>query len=126
MKTRIVVLLFIAVLSAVCIGAYRMNKYMKQVRSLPINRVDLTAINDGTYNGTFDLQLVKTVVDVTIANHRIAKIDIIEHENGRGKKAESIIDSVIARQQVDVDVIAGATASSKALLKAIEIALTKK
>ncbi len=126
MRSKVIILLSAAVLAAVCLGVVRMAKYMKNVRGLTIGRIDLSTLHDGTYRGTFDLELVKTEVDVVVQNHRIQKIDIIQHENGRGNKAEAIADRVLARQQLDVDVVSGATASSKALLKAIENALTVK
>jgi len=50
---------------------------------------------------------------------------IIEHFNGRGEKAEAIIPRVIEAQSLDVDVVSGATGSSKAILKAIEDAFAE-
>ncbi|WP_313562885.1 FMN-binding protein [Ruminiclostridium cellobioparum] len=41
----------------------------------------------------------------------------------RGAKAEAIVDKIISEQSVTVDVISGATNSSKVILKAVENAL---
>jgi uncharacterized protein with FMN-binding domain len=53
----------------------------------------------------------------------IKKIEIVRHLNGQGKPAEVIPDRVIEMQSLDVDIISGATYSSKVILKAIENAL---
>jgi uncharacterized protein with FMN-binding domain len=53
----------------------------------------------------------------------IQNIDLIKHFNGRGEKAEVIIPKVVEAQSLKVDVVSGATASSKAILKAVETAL---
>lgn len=56
-------------------------------------------------------------------------IDVYMLENRDGKyakKAEKIIDEVLREQTLDVDVITGATRTSKAILKEIERALKKK
>jgi uncharacterized protein with FMN-binding domain len=87
---------------------------------------NLDSIADGIYRGNYDLSStpVKATVDVTVQDHRIIKIDILEHFcSPIGKKGEKIIDSIIEHQSLDVDVISGATSSSKTLLKAVEKAL---
>ncbi len=59
-----------------------------------------------------------------VENHTITDIDILKHDNGKGKAAEAITSDVIKNQSVQVDVVTGATYSSKVILKAIENALT--
>lgn len=71
------------------------------------------------------LSPVKVVVQVHIKNHQIHKIEILEHENGFGEKAEIIIDHIIKKQKLNVDLVAGTTVSSKVILKAVENALSK-
>jgi uncharacterized protein with FMN-binding domain len=87
---------------------------------------DLTVKPDGVYRGGYNLSgmPVKAVVDVTVQDKRLSFIKIIEHKcSPIGKKAEKIIDRIIERQSLDVDVVSGATASSKTILKAVEKAL---
>ncbi|MDR0448565.1 MAG: FMN-binding protein [Treponema sp.] len=95
-------------------------------KSLTVVMPDLALIKDGIYRGNYDMPStpVKATVNVIVQNHQINKIDILEHFcSPIGKKAEKIIDSIIEHQSLDVDVISGATASSKTLLKAVENAL---
>lgn len=84
---------------------------------------DLTQFADGVYRGIYDLSgtPVKVNLDVYIQDNRIVKIEIIKHNcSPIGKKAENIIEYVIEKQSLEVDVVSGATASSKSILKAIE------
>ena len=122
-------LLMLAIFLGVCLVGLgiMMSKAQDNLDGLvemTISDVDLTSISDGVYKGTYDVFPVSVEVDVTISNHEILKIDLIKHFNGQGKPAEVIIDDVIAAQTLDVDVITGATYSSKIILKAIEVALT--
>ena len=87
---------------------------------------DLTQFNDGVYRGVYDLSGTPVVVtlDVKIRNNKVFNIEIIKHVcSPVGNKAESIIHDVTKKQSLDVDIVSGATASSKAILKAIENAL---
>ncbi|MDR2729856.1 MAG: FMN-binding protein [Treponema sp.] len=87
---------------------------------------DLSGKPDGVYRGSYDLSgtPVKVVLDVTLLNQFITKINIIKHScSPIGKKAERIIERVIEQQSLEVDVISGATGSSKSMLMAIENAL---
>ena len=81
---------------------------------------------DGTYRGTYDLSgtPVKVTLDVTVQRGTISSINIIEHFcSPIGKKAEKIVERIIEEQSLSIDAISGATASSKAILKAVEDAL---
>ena len=86
---------------------------------------DLSAKADGVYTGGYDGGLVKATVSVTLAAGRIASIRILKHDcSPIGKKGEAVVDRVVQRQTLQVDVVSGATGSSKVLLKAIEAALS--
>jgi len=81
---------------------------------------------DGTYRGSYDLSgtPVKVTLDVTVLHGNIGGITIIKHFcSPIGKKAEKIVDRIIEEQSLGIDAISGATASSKAILKAVEDAL---
>ena len=96
--------------------------YKKITAQMP----DLTPVADGKYSGMYDLSgtPVKVILDVTVQDHKITNIKIVKHFcSPIGKKAEKIIDSVIEKQNLEVDVVSGATGSSISILKAIENAL---
>ncbi|MFY9135653.1 MAG: FMN-binding protein, partial [Bacillota bacterium] len=64
-------------------------------------------------------------VRVTVESGRVTDIDVVEDVLFRSAEwTEKIIDSVMEEQSLDVDIISGATITTKAYLKAIENALT--
>jgi uncharacterized protein with FMN-binding domain len=93
---------------------------------ITVTSPDLGGITDGTYQGSAKVGPVRVTLDVAVQDFTITSVQIIKHFNGRGKKAEAIVPKIIESQSLDVDVISGATGSSKAILRAVENALTKR
>ncbi|NLL14895.1 MAG: FMN-binding protein [Fibrobacter sp.] len=122
-RNSIIIVAISVIMALICTTTYRLWKYKETVKSLTVQEPKLTDIADGEYEGEYDLSLVCAKVKVTINKGRIENIAILKHDNGRGKKAEKIIEDVIGQQKLGVNAITGATASSKAILKAIENAL---
>ena len=95
-------------------------------KSLTASMPNMSLMANGVYRGEYDVSAtpVKVVLDVTVQGRQITEINIVRHNSSPiGKRAERIIDQIIEEQSLDIDVISGATASSKAILKAVENAL---
>ena len=126
-KTLIILAVVLVIILGVIIGAKLfMNSIeanMKELTVLTIPNVDITNAEDGTYEGSYEVFPVAAKVKVTLENHKIKAIELIEHKNGQGKAAEVLPDKVVEAQTLDVDIVSGATYSSKVILKAIENAL---
>ena len=88
-----------------------------------IGSPDLSLVADGSWKGSYSQGPVKAQVEVVVAAHRIESVKILKHRTMKGKPAEAIVDSVVAAQSLQVDIVSGATLSSKCILKAIEVAL---
>jgi len=102
------------------------NKAQQQINDLmntDIHFVDLNRLEDGTYRGKVQTIPIEVIVEVIIKNHQILDIILIKHNSGQGKPAESIIENIKTSQSIDVDIISGATYSSKAIMIAIHRAL---
>ena len=87
---------------------------------------DMKEKTNGVYRGNYSLSgtPVRVTLDVTVQNNDIIEIKIIEHTSSPiGRKAERITQNIIEEQSLEIDAISGATASSKAILKAVENAL---
>lgn len=110
------VLSAILLLAAACVN----------LNEIVITSPDLSKIADGVYRGDSKVGPVKVILDVTMKGSSITSIQIVKHRNGRGKKAEAIVPKIMEAQSLNVDVISGATYSSKAFLQAAENALTGK
>ena len=94
----------------------------KRVLAMPINEVDLPRVDDGTYRGSFTFSRFAYVVDVKVQDHKIAGIVMVKNRDDKwAVSAATMADSVVLYQKLGVDVIAGATASCRVILKAIEL-----
>ena len=109
----------------ICTAAYLKSvaDYQKAVKETTLSSIDISTVPDGVYIGEYDVDFVYAKVEVTVQDKAITKIEILEHKNGRGKSAESIVDKIIEKQNIDVDAVSGATNSSTVLKKAVENAL---
>jgi len=101
----------------------KMSANLDALVNQEITDVDLNEVPDGTFRGYYSVFPVIVTLDVTVVDHVITTISIIEHQNGQGTPAEVITLDVILSQTLQVDSIAGATYSSKVILLAVENAL---
>lgn len=124
--------IFLVVLTLVIFAAYGyVAVYLpqtaehKQVREMVIQDVDLEQIPDGMYQGSFNYASFTYLVEVKMSKHQIESIKVLQNrESKHAKEAEGVVTRVQRDQTLQVDTISGATTTSKALLKAIENALT--
>jgi len=129
MKKRYKVLIIIVfiLLSIGLAGKLMIDKIEKDLASvmlIEITDVDLNTISDGTYTGSYKKTPIEVQVRITVLNHIITHIEITKHVTGQGQPAEVIIEDVILEQSLDVDLVSGATYSSKIILLAIQDALS--
>ncbi|MFD3156855.1 FMN-binding protein [Haloimpatiens sp. FM7330] len=122
MKKKLKIL--IIVIFIILVGVFFYIKSI-DVPTININNVELTNVSDGSYIGEYKTKLVKAVVKVNVEDKKITSIDIMEHKCGLGKKAEKITKEIEKSQSLDVDLISGATLSSKVILKAVQNAINK-
>ncbi len=103
---------------------FRARQMVKHIESVKIRDVDLTQIADGVYTGEFGDFLVDVELEVTVKEHQIKKIDITKQRAGPGYEAIETIDRIIEAQSPKVDVVTGATGSSRSIMIAVQTALT--
>ena len=126
-KVRTIVIICIVAVVVVAAGVYlliMLSNYKKGVDAIQVRNVDISAIEDGEYFGDSDVGLVSAKVRVVVEKGVITEIDLLEHKNGRGGPAEVIPGRIVEQQQIDVDIITGATSSSKVIKEAVYNALT--
>lgn len=96
---------------------------MRQARTLEVETPDLARLEDGVYRGEWSIPPVTAGVEVTMEDGRIAAVQLVRHDHGLGGGAESLPRAVVESQSLGLDVVSGATVSSKCILKAVETAL---
>ncbi|HEX2946122.1 MAG TPA: FMN-binding protein [Clostridia bacterium] len=126
-KKYIVILAILVFLAAAAIFAAVQYNSVKtnldKLNEMVISDVDLSNAENGIYEGSYDTFPVGAKVKVTIRDHRITAIDLVEHKTGQGQGAEVLPAMVVEKQTLQLDTISGATYSSRVILKAIENAL---
>lgn len=123
MIALVVIIIGITLISIVMVNM--VNRGLESLLEENYETPDLSLIEDGVYEGSYDAFPIEVTLNVTIENHVITQIEIIEHNSGRGAPAEVIVDDVISNQSLDVDLITGASYSSQVILLAIKDALTE-
>ena len=91
----------------------------EKIESQPEDAVTLSGIGKGKSGDI--------LVEVVINNKKIKHIEIIEHNETPGfdKAMVRLIDDIVAKNSVDVDVITGSTITSKGFISAVKNALSK-
>ena len=119
----IVLIAIVTIIIGVLIFFSNTRKNLDALNDIRIENIDLSAVPDGTYEGSYDSFPVSVTVEVTVRDGKIGDIILVRHVNGQGQTAEAIVDEVIKQQSLQVDAVSGATYSSKVILLAIVDAL---
>lgn len=86
-------------------------------------------ISDGTYEGSADGFRPGLVVEVTVEKGKVTTVEVVDHnEIGRRfwqKPIDLIPGAIVDSGETIVDSVSGATATSKAIMSAVEDALKK-
>ncbi|MCG8541170.1 MAG: FMN-binding protein [Clostridia bacterium] len=115
----VAVIIFISVVVTVW-----MAMGLNDIQAMVINEVDINGMQDGTYAGNFDGRRWSNELEVEIEGQKITSIKIVNDIKFPMEGiAEKVFNQVIEEQSTAVDVISGATVTSKAYLKSIENAL---
>ena len=127
----IIALIIIAVLGVGgAIGWSYLSKEHNEAKNLPLNTVDFSKLNDGTYIGEYEGGMYKwraTKVQVTVSSGKVKDIKLLSSSDPGCKNTNQapLYDKVIEAQSLQVDTVSGATLTSKAYLKSVENALIK-
>ena len=91
---------------------------------LSTGETPITMLEDGVYTGSYQGFRWSNTVEVTIKYHEINSIRILKSQIfAKQETIEAMTQKILSAQSTDVDVVSGATADSKAYLKAVENAL---
>jgi uncharacterized protein with FMN-binding domain len=128
MKMFLKVIGIIAIILILVIGGlgFYLTRNQTPIKNLKLNQLDLSSLKDGQYSGKYNAGRFSNEVKVSIQENKITKIDVIKAVSFEIKDlTKNLFDEVVKKQNTDVDIVSGATVTSKAYLKSIENALTK-
>ena len=129
MVTSVVILLIAASLGiGGGIGWSYVSKEHDEARNVQITVVDFSKLRSGTYMGAYEGGMYKwraNKVQVVVDSGKVKNISLVSSSDPGKKNTDHFLlfDRVIQAQSLQVDVISGATLTSKACLKAVENAL---
>lgn len=125
MKTfkKVIVVLIILILGGFLGIKIASGRVVSNAKAIPVEKIDLSQIEDGQYLGNYEIFPVKVSVETSVHGGKITQIYLLEHFNGKGAPAEIILERIIEKQSLQVDCISGATVSSVAIKKAVEDSL---
>jgi uncharacterized protein with FMN-binding domain len=81
-----------------------------------IGNTDLSDVPDGAYRYRYGRTPVFVDLSIHIKNHAIDTVIIHKQSSGPGYDARETVDRMLERQLVKVDVVSGATISSKCIM----------
>lgn len=124
----IIALIVVAVLGiGGAIGWSYLSKEHNEAKNLPLNAVNFSKLNDGTYIGSYDGGMYKwreSEVQVTVSSGKVTNIQILKNKENRPPEfTNELFNRVIEAQSLKVDAISSATLTSKAYLQSVENAL---
>ena len=126
-RTVIIAIVLVVIIGAVAgkITVSNIAAAHQRLMDERIPSVNLSGMPDGRYTGGYSAFPVLAEVTVTVKEQAIISIELVRHRNGQGERAEAILPKVVDAQSLDVDVTAGATISSRVILRAIAKALER-
>ena len=118
-----VILLLVLIISGTAIY---MTSGLNSGKNMTINPINASQLEDGVYKGKYNGGRWSNEVNVTLKNKKIIQIAIVKSVVfERLEVSSELFNKVIKKQDTNVDIISGATVTSKAYLKSIENALSK-
>ncbi len=107
-------------------GMTYLSNGLKDGKSITVNTVDLSSLNDGEYLGTYENKRWDNQVKIQIESGTITDIEVVDTVMfEKPEVTEALINQVLDKQSLVIDGVTGSTVSVNAYLKAIEDALMK-
>ena len=121
------ILMFVA-LVVLMAGGYmvaRKKTRLREAASLPFYKTELSEIADGQYEGKTYTSFLHLQLKVTIEDHKIIKIDVLENDGLDGETAKPILQEMIAKNSTIVPAIKKAELGSLVYISCASSALSQ-
>ena len=101
----------------------RKKARFREAASLPFHKVELSQIADGQYEGQTYTSFLHLKLKVTVENHQLKKIEVLENDGLDGETAKPIIEEMIKQNKIVVPAIKGAELGSLVYISCVSSAL---
>ena len=121
---KVMLILFAILLISAASMIYIFTNGMEEASAIQVASIDLSQVEDGEYRGEYKLTRWSNQIKVTVKDHKITALEVLDDVMFKMDAVSSaLFERVIVNQSLDVDIETGATLTSHAYLKAIEVAL---
>lgn len=104
---------------------HKKRKQLKEAASLPFYGISVENVNDGTYLGETFTSFMHVQLQVTVQNHKITDIQVLENEGSRGQNVEPILERIIMENKSVVPAEKGEEIASLVFISCVDDALKK-
>lgn len=101
----------------------RKRMQLREASSLPFYQIDLQQVEDGSYKGKTYTTFLHLQLEVTVENHALKEISVIENDGLDGEKARPIIQKMIEQNSIVVPAVKGAELGSIVYISCVSTAL---
>ena len=111
----------------VMFSAFIINRHkskLTEAMHLPYHEVNLEEVEDGVYTGKTYTSFLHLQLEVTVKNHKLEKIEVIENQGEDGETARPIIQRMLEENKIVVPAIKGAEMGSLVYISCVSMALT--
>lgn len=123
---KIILIVFVCIIIFGGGFLFYLSRGLNTVNNLQINDIDLSSVEDGQYTGLYEEGRFTNRIEVKVKDNEIKQLSVIEDVSfARPEVVDELFSRIIEKQTLDIDVLSGATVTSKAYLKAIENALAE-
>jgi len=122
---KVVITIIVIIIAIILFILFYLTRGLQEGQNIEVNDIDLTYLeDDGFYTGRFNFGRWSNEARVTVENKNIVDIEFTDDVSfSKDEVRKEIINRIIDEQKVKVDVVSGATVTSKAYMKSIEDAL---
>ena len=122
------VLMLLALICLMAGGWYiaRKKARLREASSLPFYKVELSQLADGEYEGQTYTSFLHLKLKITVENHLLKNIEVLENDGLDGETAKPIIEEMIKQNKIVVPAIKGAELGSLVYISCISTALAQK
>lgn len=126
-KNRIALIVLGVIVVLVIGGGVAVTAGLSEGKNVVVAGIDLSDIADGDYIGSHEHGRWSNTLTVHIKDHKIIGIDMDKDVFAPSLTncSEEVFRRIMEKQDTRIDVISGATVTTKAYLKAVENALEK-
>ena len=101
----------------------RHKNQVLEAKNLPFYNTPIEAVADGTYSAKTYTKFLHLQLEVTVQNHQLYDIKVIENKGSQGQKAEPILQEMIKQNKVVVPAIKGEELASMVFISCVDSAL---